>query len=141
MVLEKEPDLQIDKGTPCTGDIRVVKETINRIELEVNASANSILSVSELYYPAWKSKIDGKKTEIIPTNCAFRGIPVPKGSHRVVMYFQSDAMVLGGIISVAALLFALLLLYGDRNDRLRTAGLRITGFFQTRENRDTTKAT
>jgi len=141
MVLEKAPGIRIDKGTPCSGTIRLVKETINRIELEVTAPTNCMLSVSELYYPAWKAKIDRKKVGIIPANCALRGIPVPSGSHRIVMYYQSDAMHTGGIISLAAVFFALLILFGDRNRHLRTVSYRITGFFRTSENQDATKAT
>jgi len=110
IVLEKKPDLTFAHGSPVTGTSRVVKENNNRIELDVTASDNCLLSVSELYYPAWKATVDGKKTEVLAANCAFRAIPITAGSHRVVMYYQSDAMRKGGIISLLALLGAVFFL-------------------------------
>lgn len=127
IVLERKPSIPIEKGSPCNGDVRVIKENENRIELEVIASTNCMLSVSELWYPAWKAKVDGIKTEVIPANCTFRGIPITAGTHRIIMYYQSDAMRTGALISLAALLLALTILLGNRIPHLKRLGERVTG--------------
>lgn len=114
VVLEKQPNIPFSHGTSVTGTITVVKENNNRIELDVTASQNGILSASELFYPAWKATVDGKSTEVLAANCAFRAIPVTKGSHRVVMYYQSDAMQKGAVVSLTALAGALLLLFAGK---------------------------
>jgi len=111
VVLEKELGITLaGKGT-VTGKVTVDRENVNRLELTVTAPENALLSISELYYPAWRAKIDGKKTGVFAANCAFRALPVTAGTHRVVMYYQSDAMRKGAMVSLAALVAVLIYLF------------------------------
>jgi hypothetical protein len=81
------------------------------VKFEVDATGNNFLFMSEVYYPAgWKAYIDGKETEIIKTNYAFRGVVVPKGKHIVEMRFTSDKFALGRNLSLAGNVIVLALL-------------------------------
>ena len=95
------------------------------VKFEVDATGNNFLFMSEVYYPAgWKATIDGKETEIIKTNYAFRGVVVPKGKHIVEMRFTSDKFALGKNLSLAGNVIVLALLGVGvwRFRRNRTAG-------------------
>ena len=81
------------------------------IKLEVDASGNNLLFISDVYYPAgWKAYIDGKETEIFKTNYAFRSVIVPKGKHNVEMRFTSERFGLGKNLSLASNVVVLALL-------------------------------
>jgi hypothetical protein len=43
--------------------------------------------LNELYHPAWQAWVDGKATEIYPTNVAMRGILVPPGATTVELRY------------------------------------------------------
>jgi hypothetical protein len=56
--------------------------------LSVTAASDGMVVVSELYADGWVAYVDGKKTDILQTNMALRGIPVTAGSHDVVMRYE-----------------------------------------------------
>ena len=104
ILLEQEPVLRTDTVSGGQYSVRLLSETPNRIEVEVTTEGNTYLSVSEMYYPAWKAYVNGKRTEIVPANLAFRAIPLQKGTHTVVMQYQSEFFLAGMIMSIVVLL-------------------------------------
>jgi len=58
----------------------------SRIRIQVNASADRLLVLSDSYYPSWRATIDGDDTKIYKTNYAFRGVVVPEGDHTVEFF-------------------------------------------------------
>ncbi len=85
-----------------TAAVKVTKQQNEYIKIDVDASGNNFLFISEIYYPAgWKAFIDGKETPIIKSNYAFRGVIVPKGKHSIEMKFASAAFEQGKTISIA----------------------------------------
>ncbi len=86
------------------GDQASVKITEHKnqyIKIEVNATGNNLLFVSEIYYPpSWEAYIDGKKTEIIKTNYAFRSVVVPEGKHTVELRYHSSSFETGRFLSI-----------------------------------------
>ena len=58
----------------------------SRIRIQVNASADRLLVLSDSYYPSWRATIDGEDTKIYKTNYAFRGVVVPEGDHTVEFF-------------------------------------------------------
>jgi len=84
------------------GTVRVVRYGPSVAEIDVDAEAQSFLASSETHYPGWQAKVDGRPVEILMTNGAFRGIPVPAGRHQVVFEFLPNWR-LGALISALAL--------------------------------------
>jgi hypothetical protein len=77
------------------------------IVISASTSAAGLLVVSEPYASGWTATVDGEKVDIIRTNHALRGIPVPAGDHLVVMQYEPEALRIGlwttGFTSVAML--------------------------------------
>jgi uncharacterized membrane protein YfhO len=100
-------------GLPRTaeggGTIAWTSRASDRLELQVDAKADSVLVVSDTNYPGWEAELDGVATPILRANLAFRGVAVPAGSHRVVMKFRPpsarNGLVLSGISTIALLAF------------------------------------
>jgi hypothetical protein len=90
------------------------KETffdMHNVKYEVATDKNAYLVLSEIYYPAgWKAFIDGKETEIYPTNHILRGVIVPQGKHTVEMKFISETYRFSLILSLTGILATVVLL-------------------------------
>lgn len=108
--LEEKPTQKID--FPATNSTaKITKYENHLIEIEVEASGSNLLYISEMYYPAgWKAFIDGKETEILKTNYAFRSVIVPAGSHKITMKYHSKAFETGKTLSAASNILMILLL-------------------------------
>ncbi len=77
------------------------------ILISASTSAAGLLVVSEPYASGWTATVDGQKVEIVRTNHALRGIPVPAGDHLVVMKYEPESLRIGlwttGFTSLAML--------------------------------------
>ncbi len=108
--VEKSLPIKIDK--PAENDyVRILQKENEYIRLEALSSGNNLMFISEIYYPpCWKAYIDGKETEIIKTNYAFRSIIIPAGKHIVEFKYIADQFEKGKNISLAANLLTLFVL-------------------------------
>lgn len=66
------------------GTVSVKKYSENEVILETDNEGDGFLVQMDAYYPTWTVSIDGKKTLLLRTNFAFRGVVVPKGKHTVI---------------------------------------------------------
>ena len=94
----------------------------DRVEATVNAGSDALLMQNDSWYPGWKATVDGSAVPIVKTDAFFRGIPMPAGSHHVVIAYDSFTALTGTLLSIfGTLLFALLLIDPIALSRRRTA--------------------
>jgi uncharacterized membrane protein YfhO len=93
--------------------INVISYRPNRIELEASADSPSILVSSEVFYPGWKTLMDGNKSETLVVNGIFRGAFIPPGKHRISLIYSPGSLKLGTLISLIVLI-ALISLYARK---------------------------
>ncbi len=86
---------------------RVIAFTPNEIRVEVDAVADGLLVLSEIYYPGWRASIDGASARLIQTDGLLRGIPVPQGHHTVRVWYAPASVRVGLVISALALVVSL----------------------------------
>jgi uncharacterized membrane protein YfhO len=103
LVLSEKPQLNYSDTGDVKNNINITKYTNNKIEINVSTDKPGLLWLSEIWYPAWKAKVDGKVTKVYKADFSFRAIDVPSGNHKITMYFDSDAFRYGMIISLTAL--------------------------------------
>lgn len=72
----------------------------NNVSFKTKSTSNELLFLSDTYYPGWEAWIDGKETEIIRANHAFRAIAVPKGTHTVTFNYNPASFSIGGKITI-----------------------------------------
>jgi uncharacterized membrane protein YfhO len=65
--------------------------------------------LSEIHYPSWKARVDGKPAPLYRADYALRAIPVEKGKHQVSCYFSTDLFRKGLMLSLVSLLITLVL--------------------------------
>lgn len=88
--------------------VQMLDYQINKIKLSVSTNCGGWLSSSEIYYPGWKAKLDGKPINILLSNKAFRTIFVPKGNHSLEYYYDPVIYKLGLIVTITSLITAYL---------------------------------
>jgi hypothetical protein len=103
----------------ATGTARVAEYEPNRIVVETDATAASVLVVSEIFYPGWEATVDGGRARIDLADYLLRAVAVPAGRHRVEMRYRAPAARNGAIISALAVaLLAGLSVWSRRRSRI-----------------------
>jgi hypothetical protein len=99
--MENEP-IRIDP--PQQGaKAEYVRYGLQDFALNVTATGNNLLFLSEVYYPhGWKAFLDGQEIPIYRLNYLFRGVMVPAGSHWLEMKFDPDSFRNGKNISLVS---------------------------------------
>lgn len=102
VLLYNNPSLLID-GT-ATGSATLVSYQPNTISISTHVSGNELLFLSDTYDEGWKATIDGKPTAVLKADVAFRAITVPKGSHKIVFFYQPSSFTVGLLVSFLSLI-------------------------------------
>ncbi|HEV2108621.1 MAG TPA: YfhO family protein, partial [Thermomicrobiales bacterium] len=84
---------------PAADDARVTRYEADAIDIGTRTDAPGLLVVSEVYSSGWKAYVDGEKVEILPTNHALRGIPIPAGQHAVALRYQPASLQAGLLLT------------------------------------------
>jgi uncharacterized membrane protein YfhO len=90
------------------GESPVWKATIdtyrnNTIQLSVDTDRDGLLVVSDSYYPGWRAFVDHQPVPLFRTNYALRGIPVPRGAHRIELSFKPESFSHGLSVTLGTL--------------------------------------
>jgi hypothetical protein len=96
-----------DSGLPSTRDDVVIEEAAaDGYRFRVQTSAESLLVVSQIYYPGWSATLSGERVPVVAANFAMTGIPVPAGVHEVRLVFDPASFKIGLAITILAILMA-----------------------------------
>ena len=107
-----EKDINLNNSIDFKGNASIIKYLPNEVEIDTSSNADSLLILTDNYYPGWKAEIDGKQTEILRTDYTFRGILVPEGRHKVKFYFNSDSFRWGMYLAAISTLSIFIVLIG-----------------------------
>jgi uncharacterized membrane protein YfhO len=96
------------------------------MSIATQTTAPGLLVVSEIYESGWRAYVDGEVVEILPTDHALRGIPLPSGEHTVEMQYDPLSLRLGlwisGIATVVMVVIFVITGWSWRNGRIRRMG-------------------
>ena len=71
-----------------------------KVVVKATAAAPSILFLADTWFSAWHATVDGKPAPVLRADLAFRGVPLPAGTHEVVFSYYNPqvarAWMLGG---------------------------------------------
>ena len=105
------------KNSGC-GTAAITTYTPNKIEVEVEVTCDNTLLSSEVWYPGWHAKVDGKNVPIDKLDGTFRTIIVPLGKHTVVFEYSPLIFYISAGISLVTLCILFLLLRTSKNTLL-----------------------
>ena len=99
-----------------TATVRLVAYEPNRLKYEVNSNTGGTIVFSEIYYPGWRSSINGQEIPHGRANYILRAMNVPAGKHEVEFCFdpvslhvtENIAYIALGLLALAAIVMAFL---------------------------------
>ncbi len=101
VILADEPALALPGSGE--GQARFVERQPTRLTLDVVSDSDGILVLSEIDYPGWQAKVDGREVPILRANTALRAVPIAAGTHHVEMVFRPWTVRAGLGLSVLTL--------------------------------------
>ena len=78
-----------------------------RVSIQTEAPAASLVVISQAYYPAWKAYVDGRPARIWRANYAFQAVEVPAGSHHLQLLYEDKRLLMGAALSSLGVLACL----------------------------------
>jgi Bacterial membrane protein YfhO len=93
---------------PIANTASITSYEPGRIQLKLSTPAveNTVLIVSENYFPGWTATADGKAAELTRADYNLIGVKLPAGAMSVDLSFRDAAFVRGARITIFALLVA-----------------------------------
>ncbi|MGD2050378.1 MAG: glycosyltransferase family 39 protein, partial [Chloroflexota bacterium] len=96
-------------GDSSQPGVNFLSRHAGRSEIQVVTENPGFLVISEWFYPGWEAFIDGQKAPLHPANYAFQTVFVPPGDHVVELRYRPPIVTIGIVVSLLALLAAVLL--------------------------------
>ena len=97
------PGLRRAPGPGPAGRARIVTNDPERVVVEATARRPSELVLTDLHYPGWKVRLDGKPADLHRVDYLLRGHDASAGRHRIEFRYEPLSWRLGWIISLVAL--------------------------------------
>jgi hypothetical protein len=116
--LKPQPQLSIN-NLPLSRQADIVSSHLNDISIRVASPDDSVLILSQTYYPGWHAEIDGNRREVFRTDLTLTGVLVPAGLHDVRIVFRPNTFVLGAVLSAISALVLLFLSSAPASPRYR----------------------
>jgi len=107
-------------GGPAAGGLLWTGRTPQSCALQVATDRNSVLVLSDTWYPSWRCRVDGKTAPLLKADGGFLAVALAPGTHRVDFRFDTglfDAAVAAAWAGIAALIS--LVLWAPVRRRLR----------------------
>jgi hypothetical protein len=106
-VLESSPTIAITAGDGAAGNVRVISQTTDTLELEATLDRAAMLIVTNNYSSGWRATAIGpaiqSEYQIVPANYAQMGIALLAGKHHLLLAYRPLAFVIGKWVSIISL--------------------------------------
>ena len=94
-------EVVLPSGSPAAGDpdfrgtVAITHLGTDRMALDANLSAPGYVVIVDAFDPGWRARVDGRETEVLRANAAFRAVAVGAGRHVIEMQYRPRALVTG----------------------------------------------
>ncbi len=91
-------------GTGPARTVTISSYKPDRVVVDVGAGAPGLLVLTDTYMPGWQATVGGRPARVLPTDVAFRGVPVGVAATRVVFRYRPPGATLMWLLPLAGLL-------------------------------------
>jgi hypothetical protein len=88
VLVHARPPWPEPESEPGPAEVELVEHDFGRARVKVRAQGAGWLVLTDLYYPGWEARVDGKEVRIYPVDVAFRGLPLPPGEHDILFRYN-----------------------------------------------------
>jgi hypothetical protein len=89
---------------PVSGSAEVTVDRAEEVVIRVSAPRAGFLFLADEDFPGWHARVNGRETEIIRANHAFRLVEVPAGDSEVSFTYRPLSLLIGAAITLMTLL-------------------------------------
>jgi hypothetical protein len=79
----------------ATDTATIIDTTPESITIQAQSAADGLLVIGDAYANGWTASVDGKKTKVLRTNHALRGVALPAGEHEVILRYEPASLRIG----------------------------------------------
>jgi hypothetical protein len=83
---------------PVDGSVEWLEDSTDRNRMRVTSSAPALLVVAENHYPTWHATVDGRDAPVLRAYHTLQAVPVPAGTHDIVLEVRAAGPVQTGLI-------------------------------------------
>jgi hypothetical protein len=94
-------------GIEARGRGRVAAEVPCRLEIDLDMETPGLVVISDLWYPGWVARLDGREVPVLRVNHALRGVVAPAGRARLVLSYEPASFRWGLLAAALALLLTI----------------------------------
>jgi hypothetical protein len=98
-IVEAPLPVALQQGNVAADFVRFRSWAPEQFTMDVTASSNALLVLSEMYYPGWVARVNGKPVTIQRVDGTFRGIVVSAGPNQVELEYAPTSFRIGAVIS------------------------------------------
>lgn len=110
-------DYSSDPPQRAEAEIKNLKVSEHEVTADVFASGSTTLVFAQSWSPNWRAEVNGQPWrhhfDLMHANHVFGAFTIPEGKSRVRIYYRDNAFILGGAISIVALLITAWMLRRD----------------------------
>jgi hypothetical protein len=107
LILDREPQFSKNSNelskNKLASSVEVISLADNAMEFEVTTNKDAVLFVPEYYDKDWKALINSNESEVYRANASFMAIPVPKGHHKIKLYYSPRLFHIGIVVSIVTM--------------------------------------
>jgi hypothetical protein len=108
-------------STADAEQVIIIQQDADALTAEVTTNSAGLVVFSEIYEQGWNAHVDGESVEVLRTNHALRGVPVPAGEHVIELSYEPPLLRTGlwisGITSVVVVMVWVVSIVHWVNDR------------------------
>lgn len=95
--------LPMSPATLVAGSATITEYNPGKVTVNTQSSQDTLLVLTDQYYPGWKARVDEKDTSILQANEVFRAIVVPAGNHRVIFEYKPESFRVGIMLTLVGM--------------------------------------
>ena len=106
VILDRDPGVALPGSAPQTaGRAEILRFEPERIEIEVETPASSVLTLSLPQVPGWEAAVNGEEAAVLRAYGGLSAVVLPdQGTYTVTLRYRPWTFTAGAIVSVAALI-------------------------------------
>lgn len=86
----------------CRGKAAIVEDSAQRVVVQADMETAGLAVLADRWDPGWAAYVNGKRSAILATNHALRGVVVPAGRSRVEFRYEPASLAWGVRVGLAA---------------------------------------
>lgn len=91
---------------PPAKKVDIVIDRPNYVSMSTDVSYDGMLVLTDMFFPGWEARVDGRKVNVYCANYAFRGVLLPAGKHKVEFLYNPVTFQIGVALLLAFVLVA-----------------------------------